>query len=103
MKRAAAGPTQESENENEKREKRTVKSMLLIFLYAAVIGYQVPQLIRNRQRGELIAFSALMAIAIGVSLPLALGVKLPSPTKLILLIFAPINRILVGAGGSPGP
>lgn len=76
--------------------------ILLIFIYLAIIFYEVPRLIRNHQRGELIAFGVLMVLAIGISLPLALGVKLPGPTKVILALFGPINRILVGAGQSPG-
>lgn len=70
--------------------------LLLILLYLAVIAFEVPRLIKEERWRELIAFSVFMAVAIAVSLPLALGVKLPNPTKLLAQIFGPLSEAVFG-------
>lgn len=71
--------------------------VLLVLLYLAIIAFEVPPLVKKKYWRDLAAFSFFMALAIALSLPLALGVKLPNPTKLLVAIFGPLSKALLGA------
>lgn len=70
--------------------------VLLFLVYLAIIAFEVPRLIKKKQWRDLIAFSVFMALAVAISLPLALGVKLPNPTKLIAAVFGPLSERVLG-------
>lgn len=70
--------------------------ILLIILYLAIIAFEVPRLVKKKHWRDLVAFSVFMALAVAISLPLALGAKLPNPTKLLVAIFGPLSEKVLG-------
>jgi hypothetical protein len=70
--------------------------ILLILLYLAVIAFEVPPLVKQKQTRELFAFTVLMALAIAISLPMALGIQLPNPTDLLVSVLGPLSEAVFG-------
>ncbi len=63
-------------------------------VFAAIIWYEVPPLLKKKMRGELIAFSVLMVLAMVMGYAQILEIKLPNPTKLLQFIFSPVVSLL---------
>lgn len=57
--------------------------IILLLAYAAIAFFQVPSLVKKKQKRELIAFSCFLVLAFIFSMLLSLGVKIPSPLKMI--------------------
>ena len=68
--------------------------LVLLVIFAAIILFEVPPLIKNKMWGELIAFSVLMFIGMFLSIAQTVGIKLPNPTKGIDAIFKPLADLL---------
>ncbi len=67
---------------------------LLIILFTGIILFEVPVLVKKKMWRELAAFSAYLLIGIALSIPQALGVKLPNPLKAIEALSRPIWELL---------
>lgn len=63
---------------------------LLILTFALIAWLEVPGMLQKKQTGELIAFWVVWAMAFTLSFLLAMGVKVPNPTKFIETIFMPL-------------
>lgn len=68
--------------------------VLLILLFAGIILFEVPGLVKKKMWRELAAFAVYLAIGMGLSIPQTLGVKLPNPTRAIEALFKPILELL---------
>lgn len=67
---------------------------LLIVLFIGIILFEAPGLVKKKMWRELAAFAVYLAIGMGLSIPQALGVKLPNPTRAIEALFKPILELL---------
>lgn len=63
---------------------------LLILAFAFIAWLEVPGMIQKKQKGELIAFWVIWAMAFTLSFLMAMGVKVPNPTKFIQELFMPL-------------
>ncbi len=63
-------------------------------VFAAIIWYEVPKMLQQKMKGELITFTVLMVIAMGMSYAQIMEFKLPNPTKLIEFVFSPAAKFL---------
>ncbi|MDN5347469.1 MAG: hypothetical protein PWP65_1033 [Clostridia bacterium] len=68
--------------------------VLLILLFAGIILFEVPGLVKKKMWRELAAFLAYLLIGMALSIPQVLGVKLPNPTKAIEALIKPISELL---------
>lgn len=68
--------------------------ILLITAFIGIILFEVPGLIKNKMWRELAAFSLYLSIGMALSIPQALGVELPNPTKTIEALFKPLSELL---------
>ena len=63
-----------------------------ILLVAAVILYmEVPSLLEKKYKKELIVFSVLLAIGVGLSIGYSFGKSIPNPVDLLNFLFNPIH------------
>jgi hypothetical protein len=63
-----------------------------ILLVAAVILWiDVPPLLKKKNKKELLLFSILLAIGVGLSIALALGKTIPNPIDFINFMFKPLT------------
>lgn len=68
-----------------------------IFLIATIIlMIEVPQLMEKKHKKELLVFSIILAIGVGLSIAQALGKTIPNPMDLLNLVYKPINDFFVG-------
>jgi len=58
-----------------------MKVLMLILIFSGAALIDIPGLFRNKQWGELITASILLAIGFVLSLLLIIGVKIPNPNK----------------------
>lgn len=68
--------------------------LVLLLIFAVIIWFEVPSLIKKQMWGELIVFSVLIVLGMVMSIAQTLGIKLPNPTKGIELIFKPLADLL---------
>ncbi|MGB9793333.1 MAG: hypothetical protein ACPLTR_12295, partial [Thermacetogeniaceae bacterium] len=60
--------------------------------------YEVPKLLKAGMRQELIAFSALLLVAVCLAGALVLRLPVPNPTQGIEMLFGPLCRMLYPGG-----
>lgn len=70
--------------------------VLLVLVYLTVIALEVPKLITEKKWRDLLVFAIFMLAAIGLSLPLAIGIKIPNPSRHISRFLAPISKAIMG-------
>lgn len=67
---------------------------LLILTFVGIILFEVPGLIKKKMWRELAAFSFYLSIGMALSIPQALGIILPNPSKVIEVLIKPISELL---------
>lgn len=75
-----------------------MKILLVITLFAFVVLIEIPELVRREMWGELIAFSAITALAMLLTLAQVLDWKYPSPTRVIEYLAGLLVRWITGGG-----
>ncbi|WP_243388037.1 hypothetical protein [Bacillus kexueae] len=63
----------------------------ITLIIALIIWIEVPSLLRNQQRKELIVFSVILLIGYVLSILEGLQVELPNPLDVITFIYKPIS------------
>lgn len=64
---------------------------IILPIAAAAAFITVPPLYKNKQKKEIFLYFAFLSIGIGMLVLMAFGVDIPSPSKVIVLIFKPIT------------
>lgn len=67
---------------------------LLILVFAVIIAFEAPGLVRKKMWRELTAFSVLLLIGMVLSFGQALDLPLPNPTRGIEAVFKPFSQYL---------
>jgi len=67
---------------------------LMIVLFIGIILFEVPGLVKRKMWRELAAFSVYLGIGMALTIPQALGVKLPNPNNAIEALFKPVSELL---------
>lgn len=66
-----------------------------IFLVAAIIIFlEVPSLLEKKYKKELIVFSVLLTMGVGLGVALSFGKSIPNPADLLTFIFKPLQDTL---------
>ncbi|WP_341348202.1 hypothetical protein [Paenibacillus sp. FSL H3-0469] len=64
-----------------------------ILMVSSLISlYEIPQLIQDKRKMDLIMFSLILAIATGLSIALALNIPVPNPVDWLRPIFDPVGQ-----------
>lgn len=71
-----------------------IRVLLVLLLGIGVAVYEVPRLVQEQMKRELIAFSGFLLIGVVLALVLTLGLPLPNPTRAIEFIFGPLERLI---------
>lgn len=71
-----------------------IKAILVLLLGIGAAVYEVPRLMDEQMKGELIAFGGFLLLGVVLALALALGLPLPNPTRAIEFIFDPLDKVL---------
>jgi len=69
---------------------------LMVFLFALILVPEVPRMVQRRQWPELIAFMALWAAGLTLSVLIALDVYVGQITEFLRGVFEPIGEMLIG-------
>ncbi len=75
-----------------------LRALFVLLLGAGVAFYEVPRLIQQQMKRELIVFSCFLLIGVALALALSLNLPIPNPTKGIEYIFGPLEKLIY-----PGP
>ncbi|TEB17365.1 hypothetical protein Psfp_00589 [Pelotomaculum sp. FP] len=69
-------------------------NLLLIIVIGSVITLlELPGLLQQEKRGELIAFCCFLLIGIALSVAITLKLPVPNPTNGIEFVFRPVTRL----------
>ena len=68
--------------------------ILVVLAFIGIILFEAPGLVKKKMWRELAAFSVYLWIGMALSIPQALGIKMPNPTKAIEALFKPISELL---------
>ncbi len=60
--------------------------MVLIFIFTLISLSQIPPLIKNKQRKELIVVISLLCIGFLLNFLLIIGIKLPNPLRILATV-----------------
>ncbi|NPV54334.1 MAG: hypothetical protein HPY71_12585 [Firmicutes bacterium] len=67
--------------------------VLLVISFIAIVAYEAPDIIRERQWGELALFIVLVLLGFTISLLQAIGMTVPNPVKGIESLTERIARL----------
>ncbi|HHV62717.1 MAG TPA: hypothetical protein GXX51_08790 [Firmicutes bacterium] len=67
--------------------------VLLVISFIAIVAYEAPDIIRERQWGELALFIVLVLLGFTISLLQAIGMPVPNPVKGIESLTERIARL----------
>ncbi|WAA12710.1 hypothetical protein [Fervidibacillus halotolerans] len=68
----------------------------ILIVTALIIWIEVPSLLKNHERKELIGFSIILLLAFGLSVLEKSSVPLPNPLDVIVYIYRPISDWVFG-------
>ncbi|NLV37189.1 MAG: hypothetical protein GXY17_11005 [Clostridiaceae bacterium] len=69
--------------------------ILLVLAFAAILcAVEVPKLLRARSYKELLAFSLLLALGVGLSILKSLKVEIGNPSDLFAWIYSPLEGVM---------
>jgi hypothetical protein len=72
-----------------------LKVIGILLIAAAILWMEVPPLLEKKYKKELVVFSTLLTIGVGLSIALGLGKTIPNPLDLLTLVFKPIHDVFV--------
>lgn len=73
-----------------------MKVLLILIAFILLVGWDLPKIIRNNHKKELIVYSSLMLVGLTLSLLVSFHVPLPNPTKGLEALFKPFSLLLTG-------
>ncbi|KGR80065.1 hypothetical protein [Ureibacillus manganicus] len=73
-----------------------MKVIGILLIATIILMIEVPQLMEKKHKKELLVFSIILAIGVGLSIAQALGKTIPNPMDLLNLVYKPINDFFVG-------
>ncbi|WAA09069.1 hypothetical protein [Fervidibacillus albus] len=68
----------------------------IIIVHVIIIWIEVPPLLRNSERKELIGFSILLFIGFVLSILESTTIELPNPLDLVTFIYKPVSDFVYG-------
>ncbi|MGQ9824887.1 MAG: hypothetical protein ACUVSK_07805 [Desulfotomaculales bacterium] len=68
--------------------------VLVLLAFGIIALAEIPPLVKKKMWRELAAFSLYFLLGLALSLPQALGLKVPNPTKAIEALFRPLSELL---------
>jgi len=71
-----------------------LKVLLVLLLGAGVAYYEVPKLLQQQLKRELIVFICFLLIGVTLALAMILDLPIPNPTNAVEYIFSPVVRML---------
>ena len=69
-------------------------SIGILLVAAIILWIEVPPLLEKKYKRELIVLSILLAIGVGISIPIAFGKSIPNPLDLITFVLKPLNDVI---------
>lgn len=73
-----------------------VKVIGILMIAAIILVIEVPSLKKKKQKKELVVFSLLLTIGVGLSIAYTFGKTIPNPMDLLNIVYKPINDFFVG-------
>lgn len=71
-----------------------LKSVGILLVAAVILFAEVPSLREKKYKKELIVFSILLAIGVGLGIAHSFGKAIPNPIDLLTFIFKPLHDAL---------
>jgi len=71
-----------------------LKILFVLLLGAGVAYYEVPKLLQQQLKRELIVFGCFLLIGVALALATVLNLPVPNPTDAVEYIFRPVVRML---------
>ncbi|MDI2588908.1 hypothetical protein OR571_17855 [Psychrobacillus sp. NEAU-3TGS] len=68
-----------------------LKSAGILLVAAVILFIEVPSLLEKKHKKELIVFSILLAIGVGLSIAYSFGSAIPNPIDLLTFIYKPLH------------
>lgn len=72
-----------------------LKVIGILLIAAVILWMEVPPLLEKKDKKELVVFSILLMIGVGLSMALGLGKAIPNPLDLLTFVFKPIHDVFV--------
>jgi hypothetical protein len=73
------------------------KLLFIMVLGVAISLFEIPKLLQQKMKGELIAFGFFLIIGMALAMAMSLGLTVPNPTDGIEFVFGPISKLIYPA------
>ena len=70
-----------------------IKSLAILLVAGAIVLFEVPPLVKKKEKKELLVFTILLMIGVVLSIVFALGKPIPNPMDFITFIFRPLSEV----------
>ena len=67
----------------------------IIFAGLIITILEVPRLVKNQEKKELLVFMTLLVIGVGLSVAKALNLPIPNPLDALIFIYTPISEAVM--------
>ncbi|MFJ7976797.1 hypothetical protein ACIQZI_14050 [Peribacillus sp. NPDC096379] len=71
-----------------------LKSMGILLIATVILLIEVPPLLEKKYKKELLVFSILLVIGVGLSIAQGVGKTIPNPMDLLTYMFKPLNDVI---------
>ncbi|WP_017381638.1 hypothetical protein [Paenisporosarcina sp. TG-14] len=71
-----------------------IKSLAILLVAGAIAYFEVPPLLKEKQKKDLVVFSILLIIGVVLSIFWALDKQIPNPLDFITFILKPLNDFI---------
>lgn len=68
-----------------------LKSIGILIIAAIIVYIEVPSLLKKKYKKELIVFSIILTIGVGMSIAHSFGKSIPNPIDFLTFIFMPLH------------
>ncbi len=70
------------------KENKAENMLMLVFVMLAIASFEAPKLLKQKQYGELLAFSVMWGMAFGYAALVVMRVELPSLINVLEFVYA---------------
>lgn len=71
-----------------------IKSLAIVLVAGVIFLIKVPPLVKKKQKKEIVVFSSLLIIGVGLSITYAIGKTIPNPLDFITFMLKPLSDFI---------
>lgn len=71
-----------------------IKSLAIVLVASVIFLIEVPSLVKKKQKKEIVVYSILLLIGVGLNITYAIGKTIPNPLDFITFMLKPLSDFI---------